>query len=67
MMVQIFLLAFTGNALLMSSMFVKRRPFKVFFIFGNKKKTHGAISVEYGGWAMTTVLFLAKKLGMNLE
>jgi hypothetical protein len=43
-------------------MLVKRRPFKVFFIFGNKKKSHGAITGEYGGWGMTTVLFLAKKL-----
>jgi hypothetical protein len=36
--------------------------FKVFFIFGNKNKSHGAISGEYGGWGKTTVLFLAKKL-----
>jgi hypothetical protein len=43
-------------------MLVKRRPLKVFFIFGNKKKSHGAISGEYGGWGMTTVLFLAKQL-----
>jgi hypothetical protein len=46
----------------MSSMLVKRWPFKVLFIFGNNKKSYGAISGEYGGWGMTTVLFLAKKL-----
>jgi hypothetical protein len=46
----------------MSSMLVKRRSFKVFLIFGNKKKSQGALSGEYGGWGMTTVLFLAKKL-----
>jgi hypothetical protein len=44
----------------MLSMLVKRRPFKDFFIFGNKKNSHGAISGEYGGWGMTTVLYLAK-------
>jgi hypothetical protein len=31
-----------SDALLISSMLVKRRPFKVFFIFRNKKKSHGA-------------------------
>jgi hypothetical protein len=47
-----------SDALLMSSTLVKRRPFKVFFIFGNKKKTVGAITGEYGGWGR----FLAKTL-----
>jgi hypothetical protein len=47
------------DALLMLSMPVKRRTFKVFLIFGNK--LHGAISGEYGGWGMTTVLFFAEK------
>jgi hypothetical protein len=46
-------------------MFVKRRPFKVFFSLGNKKKPG-----EYGGWGITTVLLLAKtitnKQGRNL-
>jgi hypothetical protein len=54
-----------SDAFLMSSMFVKRRPFKVFFIFGNKKKSRGAISGKYGSWGMTTVLFLAKKSRTN--
>jgi hypothetical protein len=46
----------------MLSMLVKQRSFKVFFIFENKKKSHGAISGKYSGWGITTVLFLAKKL-----
>ena len=49
-----------SDALLMSSMAVKRRPFKVLFIFGNRKKSHGAMSDEYGGWGIVPVLFLAK-------
>ena len=44
----------------MSSMAVKRRPFMVLFIFGNRKKSHGAMSGEYGGWGIVTVLFLGK-------
>jgi len=45
----------------------KRRPFKVLFIFGNRKKvTHGAVSGEYGG-AIVTVLFLGEnsRFGIN--
>ena len=57
----IFGIAFSSfsDALLMSSMAVKRRPFKVLFIF-NRKKSHEAMSGEYGGWGIFTVLFLAK-------
>jgi len=40
----------------MSSMLKKRRPFKVLFIFGNKN--HRAMSGEYKGWGIATVLFL---------
>jgi len=43
-----------SDALLMSSMIIKRQPFKVIFILGNKKKSHGAMSGEYGGWAMAS-------------
>jgi hypothetical protein len=43
-------------------MLVKRRPFKVIFVLGNKIKSHGATSGEYGGWGMTAVLFLDKKV-----
>ena len=58
----IFGIAFSSfsDALLMSSMAVKRRPFKVLLIFGNRKKSHGAMSGEYVGWGIVTVLFLAK-------
>jgi hypothetical protein len=53
----IFGIAFSSfsDALLMSSMLVKRRPFKISLTFENKKKSHWVISDEY-------VLFLAKKL-----
>ena len=58
----IFGIAFSSfsDALLMSSMAVKRRPFKVLLIFGNRKKSHGAMSGEYGGWGIVTIFFLAK-------
>ena len=50
----IFGIAFSSfsDALLMSPMAVKRRPFKVLFIFGNRKKSHRAVSGEYGGWGI---------------
>ena len=56
----IFGIAFSSfnDALLMSTMAVKRRPFKVLFIFGNRKKSHEAKSGEYGGWGIVTVFFL---------
>ena len=49
-----------SDTLLMSSMTVKRRPFKVLSIFGNRKKSHVAMSDEYGSWGVLTVLFLVK-------
>jgi hypothetical protein len=39
-----------SDALLMSSILVKRRSFKVLFIFGNKEKSYRAISPEVGAW-----------------
>ena len=52
----IFGIAFSSfsDALLMSSMAVKRRPFKVLFIFRNRKKSHGAMSGEYGDWGIVS-------------
>ena len=52
----IFGIAFSSfsDTLLMSSMAVKQRPFKVLFIFGNRKKSHGAMSGEYGGWGIVS-------------
>jgi hypothetical protein len=32
-----------------------RRPFSFNFIFGNRKKSQGAKSREYGGWWMTAI------------
>ena len=58
----IFGIAFSSfsDALLMSSMAVKWQSFKVLFSFGNRKKSHRAMSGEYGGWRIVTVLLLAK-------
>ena len=52
----IFGMAFSSfsDTLLMSSMAVKRWPFKVLLIFGNRKKSHGAMSGEYGGWGIVS-------------
>ena len=46
--------SFFSDALLMSTMAVERRPFKVLFIFGNRKRLHGAMSGEYGGWGIVS-------------
>jgi hypothetical protein len=32
-----------------------RRPFSFNFIFGNRKKSQGAKSGEYGRWGMTAI------------
>ena len=42
-----------------SLMVSNRRPFIFNFIFGNRKKSQGAKSGEYGGWGTTAILFLA--------
>lgn len=66
----IFGIAFSSiEAPLMESMFVKGRPFKVLVTFRNRKKSHGVMSVEYGGWCIVTVLLWSKtyKLAMMCE
>jgi hypothetical protein len=42
-------------------MLLKRRPFKVLSIFGNRKESHGAMSGEYGGWRIATLFFFGPK------
>lgn len=49
----------------MSTMLIKRRPFKVPFIFGNRNKSH--MSGEYEGSGNVTVLFLAKNVRTSNE
>ena len=41
-----------------SAMVSNGRPFSFNFIFGNRKKSRGAKSGEYGGLGMTAILFL---------
>jgi len=53
--------------LFISSMVVKWRPFKVLFIFVIRKKSHRAISGEYGGYGTIKLLFLAKNLRTSNE
>ena len=64
----IFGIAFSsfGDALLMSSMAVKRRLLTVLLIFGNRKKSHAAMSGEYRGWGIVTVR-LAKNSRISNE
>ena len=65
----IFGMAFSSfsDSVLISSMLPKRRPFMVFFSFGNRKKSQGAKSGEYGGWGIITVLFLVKNSRTSSE
>ena len=51
-----------SDSVFISSIVAKRRPFMGLFNLGNRKKSQGAKSGEYGGWGMITLLFLAKKL-----
>jgi hypothetical protein len=44
-----------------------RRPFSLNFIFGNRKKSQGAKSGEYGVWWMTNhLVFRLKLLGEDV-
>jgi hypothetical protein len=45
-----------------SSMLLNRRPSSFNFIFGNRKKSHGAKSREYGGWGDSHFVFRQKLL-----
>src|SRR5215469_8080259 len=36
------------------------RPFSFNFILGNRKKSQGAKSGEYGGWGITAIWFFAR-------
>ena len=51
-----------SDSVFISSIVAKRRPFMGLFNLGNRKKSQGAKSSEYGNWGMITVLFLAKNL-----
>ncbi|GGP32601.1 hypothetical protein GCM10010230_68520 [Streptomyces narbonensis] len=51
----------------MDSTLSKRLPFKAVLNLGNKKKSAGAKSGEYGGCGMTVVLVLAKNCCTNKE
>lgn len=46
----------------MTSVDRKRLPRSGNFTFGNRKKSHEAISGEYGAWSMTWVEFLTEDL-----
>jgi hypothetical protein len=44
-----------------------RRPFRFKFICGNRKKSHGAKSGEYGGWGMTATFYFARNCWVRTE
>jgi len=44
-------------------MLSNQHPFNFNFSFGNRKKSQGGKSGEYGGWGITAILFFAKKNG----
>ena len=50
-----------------SSILAKRFPFIGVFSFGQRKKSAGAKSSEYGGWGMIMVLFLVKNLRPSIN
>lgn len=41
--------------------FEKERPFKVLFMFGDKKKSQGAMSGEYRGWGIVIVIVFGQE------
>jgi len=50
-----------------SSMVSNRHPSSFNFIFGNRKKSQGAKSGEYGGWGITAILFFARNWWVRTE
>jgi hypothetical protein len=46
------------DSLWMSDTISKHRPFSFFLNLGNKAKSQGAKSGDYGGWGAITMLFL---------
>ena len=46
---------------------IKRHPFSFSFIFGNRKKSQGAKSGEYGGWGMTAILVFVRNCWVRTE
>jgi hypothetical protein len=50
-----------------SSMISNRRPFSFNFIFGNRKKSQGVESGEYGGWGMRAIWFFARNCWVRTE
>jgi hypothetical protein len=50
-----------------SSVVSNRRPFSFNFNLGNRKKSQGAKSGEYGGWGMTAVFYFARNCRVRTE
>jgi hypothetical protein len=50
-----------------SSMVSNQHPFSFNFIFGNRKKSQGAKSGEYGRWEMTAIMFFARNCWVRME
>jgi hypothetical protein len=50
-----------------SSLVSNRRPFSFNFMFGNRRKSQGAKSGEYGGWGMTAILQFARICWVRTE
>jgi hypothetical protein len=49
------------------SVISNRRPFSFDFIFGNRKKSQGAKSGEYGEWGMTVILYFDRNSWVRTE
>ena len=49
------------------SMVSNQRPLSFNFSFGNRKKSQGAKTGEYGGWGITTILFFARNWWVRMK